>query len=135
MKWATRAGCHVDRAACAWLIVRSIDPDATFVFVHDPSDVPADAIAFDIPGARLSHHEGDCTFEVLMREYGVDEPGLRAVAEIVHEADIGDERYAAPEAPGLEAIVRGISLAGDDLQTLLLTRPIFDGLLRIKASG
>lgn len=135
MIWATRAGCHVDRAACAWLIVRSIDPDARFVFVDDPADVPTDAIAFDIPGARLSHHDGGCTFEVILREYGLDDPGLRAIGEIVHEADIGDERYPAPEAPGLDAIVRGISLAGDDDRTLSLTTGLFDGLLRFKTGG
>ena len=45
MRWATRRGCHVDRAACAWLIRRFIDPNAAFVFVDDPSDVPDDAPA------------------------------------------------------------------------------------------
>ena len=63
MKWATRAHCHVDRAACAWLIERFIDPEAVFVFVTDPDDVPADATAFDMRGVELSHHNGNCSFE------------------------------------------------------------------------
>ena len=59
MKWATRVGCHVDRAACAWLLRRFVDPDAEFVFVDDPDDVPADSTAFDMRGVELSHHHGD----------------------------------------------------------------------------
>jgi hypothetical protein len=54
MKWATRAGVHIDRAACAWLIRRDIDPDAEFVFVSDPDEVPADATPFDLRGADLA---------------------------------------------------------------------------------
>lgn len=134
MKWATRTGMHVDRTACAWLIRRFIDPAATFVFVHDPADVPADATPFDIPGARLSHHDGGCTFEVLIRENRLAEPGLQALAEIVHEADIGDERFSAPEAPGLDAVIRGLGLIADDERLLSLTAPIFDGLLRFEAA-
>jgi hypothetical protein len=131
MRWATRAGCKVDRAACAWLIRRFIDPAAEFVFVHDPSEVPADATPFEIPGAELAHHDGDCTFEVMIGRYGLTEPGLWAIARIVHEADIGDERYAAPEALGLAAVILGIAAAGDDEHTLAAAGPIFDGLLRL----
>jgi hypothetical protein len=60
VRWATRAGMDVDRAACAWLLRRFVDPEAEFVFVDDPDNVPADATAFDMRGAELSHHEGDC---------------------------------------------------------------------------
>jgi hypothetical protein len=133
MKWATRAGCKIDRAACAWLISRFIDTDATFVFVRDRSEVPADATAFEIPGAQLGHHDGDCTFEVLLRRFELTEPALWTIARIVHEADIGDERYPAPEAPGLAAVVLGLASAGDDEHTLAASRPIFDGLLRLYA--
>ena len=134
MKWATRAGCKVDRAACAWLIQRFIDPDAEFVFVTDPSEVPVDATAFEIPGAELAHHDGACTFEVMIRRFDLNEPGLAAIAKIVHEADIGDERFAAPEAPGLAAIILGLASAKDDRHTLSASAPIFDGLLRLHAS-
>jgi hypothetical protein len=61
MRWATRAGGHIDRAACAWLIRRHLDPDASFVFVDDPVEVPADATAFDMRGVELGHHGGDCS--------------------------------------------------------------------------
>jgi hypothetical protein len=133
MRWATRSGAKVDRAACAWIIRRSIDPAAEFVFVDDPADVPEDATPFEIPGAALGHHDGRCTFEVMVAQYGLTEAGLPAVGEIVHEADIGDERYAAPEAAGLDAIVRGIALLGDDQRTIESTGPIFDALLRFSA--
>ncbi|MEU4427186.1 chromate resistance protein ChrB domain-containing protein [Actinoplanes sp. NPDC024001] len=128
MKWATRAGVHIDRAACAWLIRRHIDPDATFVFVTDPAAVPADATPFDMRGVDLGHHGGDCTFETILRRYDLHDPVLWKIAELVHEADIDDERFDAPEAPGLDVILRGLSMVCDDEQTLHLTGPMFDGL-------
>lgn len=131
MKWATRAGCKIDRAACAWLIRRFIDTDAQFVFVRDRSEVPADATPFEIPGAQLAHHGGDCTFEVLLRRFELTDPALWTIARIVHEADIGDERYPAPEAPGLAAVILGLASAGDDEHTLKASQPIFDGLHRL----
>jgi hypothetical protein len=67
MKWATRANIHIDRAACAWLIRRDLDPDAQFVFLTDPTHIPADATAFDLRGVELGHHNGDCSFETILR--------------------------------------------------------------------
>jgi hypothetical protein len=129
MRWATRPHCHVDRAACAWLIRRFIDPAATFVFVDDPDDIPEDATGFDIRGVELTHHGDDCSFETFLRRYELDDEALRAIGRIVHEADLGDERFAAPEAPGLDVLVRGLSLVNDDDEQLLAaTAPLFDGL-------
>ena len=108
MRWVTRAGMHVDRTACAWLIRRYIDPDAEFVFVIDPDRLPDDATPFDIAGQPFSHHDGDCTFEVLLRHYGLSDPALARLGRIVHEADVEDERFDAPEAPGLDAVIRGM---------------------------
>jgi len=128
MRWATRGGVHIDRAACAWLIRRHVDPDASFVFVTDPAAVPAGATPFDMRGVDLSHHRGDCTFETILRRYDLTDPVLWKLAEIVHEADLDDERYDAPEAPGLDAVLRGLSMVCDDDRVLALTAPIFDGL-------
>ena len=128
MRWATRAGIHIDRAACAWLIRRNIDPDAQFLWVTDPADVPAEATAFDMRGVELSHHHGDCSFETILRRYELTDPVLWVLAEIVHEADIDDGRYDAPEAPGLDSVLRGLSLTGTDDQTLAVATRIFDGL-------
>jgi hypothetical protein len=129
MRWATRRHCHVDRAACAWLITRFIDPAATFVFVDDADEVPADATPFDMPGADHSHHGGKCSFETFLERYGLDDPALEQIGRVVHEADLGDERYDAPEAPGLDVLIRGLSLVvdGDD-ELLSLTSRLFDGL-------
>ena len=131
MRWATRAHCHIDRAACAWLIRRFLDPEAEFVFVEDPSEVPADASPFDMRGVELSHHDGDCTFETFLRRYGLDDAVLLELARIVHEADLEDERYDAPEAAGLDAALRGLSLVVDDERLLELTGPLFDGLYEL----
>jgi hypothetical protein len=129
VKWATRRGCHIDRTSSAWLIRRFIDPEATFVFVDDPDQVPADATPFDIAGVAMSHHDGDCTFETFLTTYDLADPVLVAIGRIVHEADIGDDRYDAPEAPGLDAVIRGMSTTlADDDRLLEATGPIFDGL-------
>jgi len=132
MRWATRAHCHIDRVACAWLIRRFIDDEAEFVFVDDPDDVPADATPFDMRGVELGHHDGDCSFEAFLRRYQLADPVLWKLARIVHEADLGDELYDAPEAAGLDVLVRGLSLLRDDEELLALTAPLFDGLYEFK---
>jgi len=118
----------VDRASCAWLIGRFIDPEATFVFVDDPADVPADATAFDMRGADLSHHGEDCTFETMLKRHRLEDPVLWDVARIVHEADLADERFDAQEAPGLDVLLRGLSMVRGDEEVLAISRPLFDGL-------
>jgi hypothetical protein len=128
MRWATRSGCHIDRAACAWLIRRFLDADADFVFVDDPDEVPADATPFDMPGVELSHHGDDCTFETMLRRHDLDDPVLWEIAKAVHEADLADDRYDAPEAAGLDIVCRGLSMVVDDGQVLAVTGPLFDGL-------
>lgn len=128
MKWATRAGCHVDRAACAWVLRRFVDPDAEFVFVEDPEDVPADATPFDMRGVELSHHDGDCSFETILRHFALEDPVLWDLARLVHEADLADERYDEPGAAGLDIISRGLTLVLDDDRVLDVSAAIFDGL-------
>ena len=123
----TRPGVHIDRAACAWLIRRHIDSDAEFVFA-DPAAVPAGATPFDMRGAELGHHGGDCSFETILRRYDLADPVLWKIAEIVHEADLGDERFDAPEAPGLDVLLRGLSMISTDDQVPAVTGPLFDGL-------
>ena len=132
MRWATRRGCHVDRAGCAWLIRRFIDPAAEFLFVDDPDDVPTDATAFDMPGVALSHHDGDCSFEAFLRVQELTDPALVEIAQIIHEADLADERFDAPEAPGLDVLIRGLSMTLDDERLLEITGPLFDGLYAFK---
>ena len=128
MRWATRAGVHIDRAACAWLIRRFIDDRAEFIFVADPAEVPDGATAFDIRGAELSHHGPDCSFETILRRYELTDPVLWRIAQIVHEADLDDQRDDAPEAPGFDVALRGLSLVCGDGQILERAGPLFDGL-------
>jgi len=128
VRWATRAGVHIDRAACAWLIRRFIDPQAEFAFVTAPAGIPAGATAFDIRGADLSHHGPDCSFETILRRYELTDPVLWRIAQIVHEADLDDQRFDAPEATGLDVALRGLSMVCADDRVLELTGPLFDGL-------
>jgi hypothetical protein len=126
---------HIDRAACAWLIRRHVDPDPDFVFVDDPTQVPSDATPFDMRGVQLSHHDEDCTFETILKFYRLDDPVLWRIAEVVHEADLDDERFDAPEAPGLDATLRGLSMIGNDEQTLEASGAMFDGLYEFFRRG
>lgn len=133
MKWATRRHLHVDRIACAWLIRRCLDPEAEFVFVDDPDDVPADSTPFDMRGVELSHRGDDCSFETFLRRFELNDPVLWDIARIVHEADLDDGRYDAPEAVGLDVLLRGLSLVAADDRLLELTAPLFDGLYEFRS--
>jgi hypothetical protein len=128
VKWATRASIHIDRASSAWLIRRFIDSEAVFEFVTDPGMVATDAVPFDMRGVELGHHGRDCTFETLLRRHDLDDPVLWRIAEIVHEADLDDEQFDAPEAPGIDVVMRGLSMVCDDHESLVITGPLFDGL-------
>ncbi len=136
MIWATRRHVHIDRTACAWLIRRFIDPGARFVFVDDPDEIPVDATPFDMRGVELSHRDGRCSFETIVLRYRLDDPALDRIGQVVHEADIGDERYDAPEAPGLDAVLRGLAVrAADDEEMLALTGPLYDALYDLWSRG
>ena len=129
MRWATRRGCHVDRTACVWLIKRYLDSEAEFYFFGDPAEAPEGAELFDVAGARLSHHGDDCSFETFLKEYELEDPILTEIAEIVHDADLMDEKYGRPESEGLDAIIRGMQLTLPDDEALIEhTDAVFDGL-------
>jgi hypothetical protein len=132
MRWATRPQCHVDRAACAWLIRRRLDPAAEFLFVDDVDDVPEDATPFDMRGVELGHHAGECSFETMLKRFGLDDPVLWDVARIVHEADLGDDRFDVPEARGLDVICRGLSMTRDDAEVLEVAGAMFDALYEFR---
>ena len=115
MKWVTWEHVMVDRMACAWLIKRFIDPQAEFMFIpagHKP--LPDGAEPFDLPGVRLSHRRGHCTFHTMLREYGLKDPILHRIAQIVDEADVVQEVAVEPAAPGLDLICRGVRLISPD---------------------
>jgi hypothetical protein len=95
---------------------------------RDPAEVPEDATPFDMRGVELSHHHGDCSFETFLRRYELNDPILWRIAEGVHEADVDDERYEAPEAPGLDMVLRGLSLVRSDDELIDVAQVLFDGL-------
>ena len=126
MRWVTRSGIHIDRAASAWLIGRFVDPDAEFCYVDDPADRPDDAKAFDMADCDLTHQGDDITFETILRRYELDDPVLWRLAEIVHQADLEDDRFDAPEADGFDLIVRALGVDHDDETVRSITGTIFD---------
>jgi hypothetical protein len=109
LTWVTRQGVHVDRIASAWLIRRFIDPDAAFKFVPANGYAPmAGELRFDMYEAEYSHEGEKCTFETLLVRFDLVAPGLRAIADIVHDVDLKESRFACPETPGFAACIAGI---------------------------
>jgi hypothetical protein len=134
MKWVTREHPKTDRIACPWLIRKFIDPDAEFVYV--PADQVLEvaeregAHSYDTPGARYTHRDGLCSFEVLVDEYEVDDPAVHLLARIVHGADVADDRDATPQSRGLLAVAEGFHLLipDDDHRQLEAELPVYDAL-------
>jgi hypothetical protein len=113
--WVTRSGVYVDRIASAWLIRRFIDPEARFKFVRGPEHTPQpDEVRFDMFEAEYTHEGEQCTFEVLLRRFGLEPPSLRHIAEIVHDIDLKDARFARPEGPGIDRLIAGIAMRHKD---------------------
>ena len=135
--WVTRAGIKVDRMASAWLIRKFIDPRARFKFVSAKGYEPQPReLRFDMFDAEFTH-EGDlCTFEVLIQRFGLDDPGLRHLAEIVHDIDLKDSKFGREETAGVGSLVTGIA-AGypDDEQRLVRGSALFDDLYAAHSAG
>ena len=134
MKWVTREHPHTDRIACPWLIRKFIDPDAEIAYVarYDVLGYAEreGAISFDAPGAKYTHRDGLCTFEVLVEEYRLGgDPALALMAKVVHGADVSEDADATPQSRGLEAIARGfMDLGVTDQEQLRLELPVYDAL-------
>jgi hypothetical protein len=134
VKWITRARPKTDRIACPWLIARFIDPDAQILYVAE-NDVlkraeSDGAISFDADGARYTHRGGQCTFEVMIDEYGLDgDPALVRLARIVHAADVSDDLHTDPAGAGLLAIgIGGLAVEEDDHRLLERGSFVYDAL-------
>ena len=113
--WVTRIGIHVDRMASAWLIRRFIDPDARFKFVAAKGYRPEEGeLRFDMFEAEFTH-EGDlCTFEVLLARFSLADAALRPIAEMIHDIDLKDAKFARPDTVGFERLIAGIAIAHSD---------------------
>lgn len=128
--WVTRQGIKIDRIASAWLIRRFLDPAAKFSFV-DPQTYTHSGpeIRFDMFEGEFTHEGDNCTFEVLVRRYLPHDPGLRALAEIVHDIDLKDRKYERAEALGIATVLDGIFLRQtDDLGRLAEGSAVFEAL-------
>ena len=111
MRWVTWEQVGIDRVGCAWLIQKYIDPEARFEFVAlGAKTLPSEAEPFDIPGVRLSHRRGHCTFHTLLQEYGLKDPVLDRIARMIDEVDEVQEALVEPAAYGLDLICRGLRL-------------------------
>ena len=128
-RWMTRRNLHIDRLASAWLIRQFIDKRPRFYFVAEGATV-AGAIPFDMYGAEFTHHGEDCTFETILKRFGLsNSKGLREIGEIVHDIDLKDDKFHRLEAAGLNAIVNGLGKTlRDDRKLVQQCSAIFDGL-------
>jgi len=115
---------------CAWLVRRFIDDAAAFSFLPEGStEIPEGAEPFDIPGVRLSHHGGHCSFYAMLREFKLQDPVLHRIARIVDEADTVQEAALEPAAPGLDLICTGLRLTSpDDITALERGAVVYDAL-------
>jgi len=115
---------------CAWLVRRFIDAAAAFSFLPEGStEIPEGAEPFDIPGVRLSHHGGHCSFYAMLREFKLQDPVLYRIARIVDEADTVQEAALEPAAPGLDLICTGLRLTSrDDITALERGAVVYDAL-------
>ena len=103
--WVTRPDVHVDRIASAWLIKRFIDPKARFLFGEGRDG----AVSFDMFEGDYTHEGDRCTFETLLQRFGLEhDEALRAIAEMVHDVDIKDEKFGRDETPGFARMIAGI---------------------------
>ena len=128
--WVTRKGIHVDRMASAWLIRRFIDKDARFKFVPGKGYRPDPGeLRFDMFEAEFTHEGDRCTFEVLLHKFGLTDPALKQIAEIVHDIDLKDEKFGREDTLGLDRLIAGIAMAHpEDEKRLVEGSAVFNGL-------
>jgi len=125
-RWVTRPQPHVDRVACVWFIRRFINPQAFIRYSLQPEP---DEVTFDMEPADFGHQGNRCSFETLRLAFGLDDDGLRALAEIVHDIDLHDEQYGRPETHGVLAILQGWRLANlTDAELEARGLVLFEGL-------
>jgi hypothetical protein len=129
--WITRPRPGVDRMASAWLIRHFIDPQARFGFAADRESVPDHGVPFDMFGVEFSHQGDGCTFETLCSLFSLVGPALSRIAAIVHDLDLKDGRFGAPECSTVGAMIEGLQLAHQSDEALLEQgMTLFDSLYR-----
>ena len=135
--WVTRTGIKVDRISSAWLIRRFIDPAARFKFVPAKGYRPvAGELRFDMFQGEYTHEGDRCTFETLLAQFGLRDPALRVLGEIVHDVDCKDDKFGRAEAAGIASLIDGLALAyPDDAERLERGAAVFEGLYAYISRG
>jgi hypothetical protein len=135
--WVTRTGIKVDRIASAWLIRRFIDPAARFKFVPakgyrgEPGE-----LRFDMYQGEFTHEGDHCTFETLLERFRLDDPGLHALAEIIHDVDLKDGKFGRAEVAGIAALIDGLVVAyPEDAERLERGAAVFESMYAYISSG
>jgi hypothetical protein len=131
MKWITREKIKVDRVACPWLIKKFIDPAAEFAFLPAGTNWAAvqDGIVYDVPGCELGHHGEDVSFDAILKKYGLADPALALLAQIVRAAD-SQPSNPHPAGEGLRWIAHGFSALGLSDQDIIAREfVVYDALL------
>src|SRR5687768_7835275 len=135
MKWVTRERVKVDRVACPWLIKKFVDPQAEFLFVlaDQVTEVAQreGAIPYDVPDVELGHHDKECSFDAIVKKYGLtSDPALVLLAKIVNGADTDNTLWNQPEAAGLSAVAEGFRHLGfrDDHELIAAEWVVYDAL-------
>ena len=128
--WVTRRNIFVDRIACGWLIRRLVDENAVIRFVDaDRHTYRTGEIRFDMFEGEYTHEGDRCTFEVMVRRLGLQDRGLVALAEVVHDVDLKDAKYMRPETDGVKALLNGLAASEpDDEQRLSQGMQLMDHL-------
>lgn len=128
--WVTRTGVHIDRIACAWLIRRFVDPAATLKFVPARGYVSQPTeLRFDMFDAEFTHDGDLCSFEVMLRDFALVDPALRAVGEVIHDIDLKERKFDREETAGVEHLIAGLAWRhGDDEARVRDGSAIFDAL-------
>lgn len=126
--WLTRPRPEIDRVGSAWLIRRFIDPKARFIFSSDAKKFP-EAIPYDMVDVEFTHHDDNCTFETLIKRFALDDKALRAIAEMIHDADLEDGKFQRSECVGIDRVLKGWARLGlSDEQLLEKGGECFDAL-------
>src|SRR5205814_947776 len=131
--WVTRQAVNVDRIARSWMIRRFIDPAAVFKFVSGKGYRPAEReLRFDMFQGEFTHEGDKCTFEVLLDRVALNDPALRAIAEIIHDIDLRDSKYGREESVGIRTLIDGIALTtADDSERLARGAEVFNNLYQV----
>jgi hypothetical protein len=126
--WLTRSRPEIDRVGAAWLIRKFIDPKAKFVFGNKRGQNQR-VLTFDMLGGDFSHDGDDCTFETLIRRFGIQDKVVGKIAEMVHDADLGDDKFQRTECIGIDRVLKGWAKQGlPDKEILRRGFECFDAL-------